>query len=135
LEVVIEDLPEEVQFESGVKPDIHNYSTISSNPSSRQSKRKSPAEVLEQHLKEKSRTSMEQNILVTQKAVRAQLKSYCMVMKQLISLKKKYKESSANDIEQHQLLEHMKSTIGVAVGNMEEAIKAGTIWCPPALAT
>jgi hypothetical protein len=32
-EVVIEDLPEEVQFESGVKPDIHNNSTISSNPS------------------------------------------------------------------------------------------------------
>ncbi len=33
-EVVIEDLPEEVQFESGVKPDIHNNSTVSSNPSS-----------------------------------------------------------------------------------------------------
>jgi hypothetical protein len=30
----------------------------------------------------------------------------------------------------NQLLERMKSTIGVAVGNMEEAIKAGTIWCP-----
>jgi hypothetical protein len=129
LEVVIEDLPEEVQFESGVKPDVHNNSTISSNPSSRRSKRKSPAEVLEQHLKEKSRSSTEQNILATQKAVRVQLKSYCMGMKQLMSLNK-YKESSANDVEQHQLLERMKSTIGVAVGNMEEAIKAGTIWCP-----
>ena len=72
---------------------------------------------------------MEQNILATQKAVRVQLKSYCMGMKQLMSLNK-YKESSANDVEQHQLLECMKSTIGVAVGNMEEAIKAGTIWCP-----
>ena len=61
---------------------------------------------------------MEQNVLVTQKAVRVQLKSYCMGMKQLISLKK-YKESSANNVEQHQLLERMKSTIGVAVGNME----------------
>jgi hypothetical protein len=28
------------------------------------------------------------------------------------------------------VLEHLKSTIGVAVGDMEEAIKAGTIWCP-----
>jgi hypothetical protein len=129
LEVVIEDLPEEVQFESGVKPDINNNSTISSNPSSQCSKHKSPVEVLEQHLKEKSRTSMEQNILVTQKAVRVQLKSYCMGMKQLISLKK-YKESSADDVEQHQLLEHLKSTIRVTVGNMEEAIKADTIWCP-----
>jgi hypothetical protein len=24
----------------------------------------------------------------------------------------------------------MKLTIGVTVGNMEEAVKAGTIWCP-----
>ncbi|MFN9981841.1 MAG: hypothetical protein ACK53Y_18090, partial [bacterium] len=43
---------------------------------------------------------------------------------------KKNKESSANDVEQHQLLERMKLTIGVTVGNMEEAVKAGTIWCP-----
>ena len=40
---------------------------------------------------------------------------------------KKNKESSANDVEQHQLLERMKLTIGVTVGNMEEAVKAGTI--------
>ena len=45
-------------------------------------------------------------------------------------VKKKYKESFADDVEQHKLLEHMKSTIGVAVGNMEEAIKAATIRCP-----
>ncbi len=42
----------------------------------------------------------------------------------------KYKESSSNDVEQQQLIECMKSTIGIAVGNMEEAIKGGTIWCP-----
>jgi hypothetical protein len=72
---------------------------------------------------------MGQNVLVTQKAIRVQLKSYCMGMKQLMSLKK-YKAASANDVEQQQLLEYMKLTIGVAVGNMEEEIKAGTIWCP-----
>jgi len=42
-------------------------------------------------LKEKSRTSKEQNILATQKAVRVQLKSYYMGMKQLFLLKKKIK--------------------------------------------
>jgi hypothetical protein len=50
-------------------------------------------------------------------------------MKQLMPLKK-YKDASANDVEQQQLLDRMKSTIGVAVGNMETVITAGTIWCP-----
>ena len=58
-----------------------------------------------------------------------QLKFYCMGMKQLISLKK-YKDACEQDPEQEQLIDRMKSTIGVAVGNMEAAIKAGTIWCP-----
>jgi len=63
---------------------------------------------LEQYLKERSRTnSMGQNVLVTQKAIRVQLKFYCMGMKQLMSLKK-FKAASANDVEQQQLLKCMK---------------------------
>jgi hypothetical protein len=58
------------------------------------------ADVLEQHLKEKIRSSMDQNVLETHNAVRVQLKIYCMGMKQLMSLKK-YKDASANDVEQH----------------------------------
>ncbi len=67
-------------------------------------------------------------MLAAQKAVRVQLKSYCMGMKQLMSLKK-YKDASGED-EELALIERMKSTIGVAVGNMETAIKSGALWCP-----
>jgi len=67
-------------------------------------------------------------VLAAQKAVRVQLKSYCMGMKQLMSLKK-YKDASGED-EELALIERMKSTIGVAVGNMETAIKSGALWCP-----
>jgi len=51
-----------------------------------------------------------------------------MGMKQLMSLKK-YKDASGED-EELALIERMKSTIGVAVGNMETAIKSGALWCP-----
>jgi hypothetical protein len=81
-----------VQFESTIEPennnDTNNNSTISSMASSHRTKWKSSADVLEQHFKEKSRSSMEQNVLMMQKAVRVQLKSYCMGMKKLMSIKK-----------------------------------------------
>ena len=43
---------------------------------------------------------------------------------------KKYKDAYGEDEEQLHLIERMKSTIGVAVGNMETAIKSGTLWRP-----
>jgi hypothetical protein len=43
---------------------------------------------------------------------------------------KKYKDAYGEDEEQLHLIEGMKSTIGVAVGNMETAIKSGTLWRP-----
>ncbi len=68
-------------------------------------------------------------MLKVQKAVRVQLKSYCMGMKELISLKK-YKKSSEDDEEERQLIERMKATVGAAVSQMECHIQAGTICCP-----
>ncbi len=69
------------------------------------------------------------DVLKVQKAVQVQLKSYCMGMKELISLKK-YKKSSEDDDEERQLIERMKATVGAAVSQMECHIRAGTIWCP-----
>jgi hypothetical protein len=127
LEAVVEELPDSVTFESTNPTD---NSTISSKQTGTQAKRKSPADVLESHLKQKSENQADRKVLTTQQAVRVQLKSYCMGMKQLMSLKK-YKDAYGEDEEQLQLIERMESTIGVAVGNMETAIKSGTLWCPP----
>jgi hypothetical protein len=86
LETIVENLPEDIGFESNNNGD---ESTISTKGASTKKKRKTPADVLENHLKEKSeRRNNNEDVLKVQKAVRVQLKSYCMGMKELISLKK-----------------------------------------------
>ncbi len=121
------DLPEDVGFESNNNGD---ESTISMKGASTKKKRKTPADVLEKHLKEKrEKRNNNEDVLKVQKAVQVQLKSYCMGMKELISLKK-YKKSSEDEEEERQLIERMKATVGVAVSQMESHIQAGTIWCP-----
>jgi hypothetical protein len=127
LETIVEDLPEDVGFESNNNGD---ESTISTKGASSKKKRKTPADVLEKHLKEKrEKRNNNEDVLKVQKAVRVQLKSYCMGMKELISLKK-YKNSSEDDEDERQLIERMKATVGAAVSQMESHIQAGTIWCP-----
>jgi hypothetical protein len=85
LEAVIEELPEDVGFLSS-----WDNATTSKSTGSRE-KRKSTADILESHLQERKDRKSGDDILKTQKAVWVQLKSYCMGMKKLISLKKEKK--------------------------------------------
>jgi hypothetical protein len=127
LETVVEDLPKDVGFESNINAD---ESTISTKCTSTKKKRKTPVDILEKHLKEKSeRRNYSHDVLKVQKAVRVQLKSYCMGIKELICLKK-YRKSSEDDEKEWQLIEQMKATVGAAVSQMDSHIQAGTIWCP-----
>ena len=52
----------------------NNNSTISSKQAGTQAKRKSPADVLESHLKQKSENQADRKVLMIQRAVRVQLK-------------------------------------------------------------
>jgi hypothetical protein len=80
----VEELPDSVTFES---TNPTENSSISSMQAGTRAKRKSPADILESHLKQKSENQVDRKMLATQQAVRVQLKSYCMGMKQLMSLK------------------------------------------------
>jgi len=105
LEAVVEEFPDSETFES-INPtdnDTTNNSAISSKQAGTRAKRKSPADVLESHLKQKSENQADRKVLTTQRAVRLQLKSYSMGMKQLMS-QKKYKDASEEDEEQLQLI-------------------------------
>ncbi len=134
LEAVVEDLSDDVRFESNNNNACNDkkkdkISSLSTTATAAQKKRRSPTDILEKHLKEREQRRNDNDLLKVQKAVLVQLKSYCMGMKQLLSLKK-YKESCTDDEEQQQLIQRMKSAVGVAVSQMETHIHAGTIWCP-----
>jgi hypothetical protein len=132
LEAVVEDLSDDVRFESNNTNDDernNSISSLSTTTTAAKKIRKSPADVLEKHLKEKEQRRNDNDLLKVQKVVRVQLKSYCMGMKQLLSMNK-YMQSCTDDEEQQQLIQCMKSTVGVAVSQMESHIHAGTIWCP-----
>jgi hypothetical protein len=66
-------------------------------------------------------------VLKAQKSVAYQLKSICMGMNQLIDLSKM--NGTAQSLEQFELIQRMRSTIGVAASTMEGHIQAGTLWC------
>jgi hypothetical protein len=125
--LVIEELPEEVGFEST----SDDKKTISMKSTGSRKKRKSTADISERHLKDKQERKSSDDILKTQKAVWVQLKSYCIGMKELISLQK-FKKQYGDDDEELQLIERMTATVGAAVSKMEPHIQAGSIWCPTA---
>ena len=124
LESIVEDLPEEVKFETiGDEDNNTNNSSITSRR-----KRKTPADVLEMHIRQREEKRGGDDVLKAQKAVAYQLKSYCMGMNQLIDLSKV--NTATQTLEQFELVQRMKNTIGIAVSTMEGHIQAGTVWCP-----
>jgi hypothetical protein len=80
LETVIEELPEEVGFES---------TSDDKNPWARKAqvvgkKTKWTADILQRNLRDRQERKSGDDILKTQKAAQVQLKSYCVGMKELI---------------------------------------------------
>jgi hypothetical protein len=127
LESIVEELPDEVKFESNNRDNAVSNSSVSTGHS-RHKKRKSAADVLERHLQMKTEAKSGLDALKSQKAAAYQLKSYCLGMNQLMELSGKNTANLSD--EQNDLMARMKSTLGAAVNAMETHIKSGTVWCP-----